>query len=135
MTQTDPQLAQDLFDIASAISAAKRSSVAQQLARLQTLVGSTADLFVDRRKTAWAPGGKARNAALARTQVKLSSPPAPKRPTCQVTWRQGGSVVCTLDEAAAAVRKKPSTLGVYLSQGHGRYDCVIDDDIVTIQRV
>jgi hypothetical protein len=129
MTPTDPQLAQDLFDVASAISAAKRPLVAQQLARLQALVGSTTDLFVDRRKTTWAPGGKARNTVL--TRAKPISPP--KKPSCQVSWRQGGFVVCTLDEAAAAVRKKPATLSVYLSRG--RYQCVVDDDVVTVERL
>lgn len=130
MTPTDSQLAQDLFDIASAIPAAKRSSVAPQLTRLQALVGSTTDLFVDRRKTSWAPGGKARSKVELRTQS-----PKVKKPSCRVTWRGGGSVLCTTEAAAELVKKTPSTLAVYLSKGQGRYNCVVNDEVITVDRL
>jgi hypothetical protein len=127
----DPQLIKDLYDIVGAIQASKRREVADQIIRLQSYVGSTDDLFVDRRKVAWAPGGKARTTIEARAQ----KPKPAKKPNCRVTWRNGGSVLCTSEEAAEIVKKTPATLAVYLSKGKGRYDCVIDDAIVTVQRI
>jgi len=122
----DPQLIKDLFDVVSAIQASKRQEVADQIIRLQTYVGSTDDLFVDRRKAAWAPGGKARATVEARAQ----------NPNCRVTWQGGGSVLCTTGEAAELIKKTPATLAVYLSKGKGRYDCIVDDDkIITIERL
>lgn len=125
MKKPNQQLVKDLFDIVGAIQASKRQSVADQVLRLQAFIGSTDDLFVDRRSSTWAPGGKAR-ATLA---VK------PKRLSCQVTWRGGGSTICTAEDAAKIVRKTPGSLAVYLSKGQGRYDCVIDDDVITVQRL
>lgn len=131
MKKPDSQLIKDLFDIVGAIQASKRQEVTDQILRLQAYVGSTDDLFVDRRKAVWAPGGKARTTIEARVQ----KPKPAKKPSCQVTWRNGGSILCTSEEAAEIVKKAPATLAVYLSKGKGRYDCVIDDDIVTVQKI
>ena len=131
MKKPDPQLIKDLFDIVGAIQASKRQDVADQVLRLQAHIGSTDDLFVDRRKATWSPGGKARSTVEQRAQ----QPKPPKKPSCRVTWRGSGSALCTLEEAAEAVKKTPATLSVYLSKGKGRYDCTIDDDIITVQRL
>jgi len=131
MKKPDPQLIKDLFDIVGAVQASKRQEVADQVLRLQAHIGSTDDLFADRRKVAWAPGGKARSTVEARAQ----QPKPAKKPSCRVIWRGGGSALCTLDEAAETVKKTPATLSVYLSKGKGRYDCVIEDDIITVQRL
>lgn len=130
MKKPNPQLVKDLFDVVGAIQAAKRPGVADQVLRLQAFIGSTDDLFVDRRSSTWAPGGKARVTLAARIPETK-----PKRLSCQVTWRGGGSTICTAEDAAKVVKKTPATLAVYLSKGQGRYDCVIDDDIITVQRL
>jgi len=130
MKKPNQQLVKDLFDIVGAIQASKRQSVADQVLRLQAFIGSTDDLFVDRRASTWAPGGKARATVDARTPETK-----PKRLSCQVTWRGGGSTICTAEDAAKIVKKTPGSLAVYLSKGQGRYDCVIDDDIITVQRL
>jgi hypothetical protein len=126
MSKPDPQLAQDLFDVAGAIPAAKRQHVSAQLARLQAFVGSKDDLFVDRRKLTWAPGGRARASITTRKQALA----------CRVTWRSGhGQADYTLVEAAQLIRKAPGTLAVYLSRHKGRYVCEVDGDVVTIDRL
>jgi hypothetical protein len=125
MKKQDDQLAKDLFDIVGAIQASKRSSVADQVLRLQAFIGSTDDLFADRRSLTWSPGGKARSTLETK----------PKKLSCQVTWRGGGSIVCSNEDAAKIVKKTVGSLAVYLSKGQGRYHCVIDDEVITVQRL
>lgn len=131
MKKPDPQLVKDLYDIVGAIQASKRQEVADQIIRLQSYVGSTDDLFADRRKVAWAPGGKARTTI----ETRLQKPKPAKKPNCRVTWRGSGSALCTTEEAAEIIKKTPATLTVYLSKGKGRYDCVVNDEVITIQRL
>ena len=130
MKKPDQQLIKDLFDVVGAIQAAKRLAVADQILRLQAAVGSTDDLFIDRRKATWAPGGKARSTVEARIQD-----PSLKKPSLQVSIRGSGTTLCTPEDAAKIVRKPPATLAVYLSKGRGRYDCVVDDTIITVRRI
>lgn len=118
-----PQLVQDLLDLVSAIPAAKRRSVAEQIQRLQALLGSTEDFFVDRRKTMWAEGGKLRKLADVRPQKNL-----------RISIRGSGVYKCSLQEAAKLTRKAPSTLTNYLSRGKGRYVCVVDEDVITVYK-
>jgi hypothetical protein len=125
VAKCDHQLIKDLFDIVGAIQASKRQSVADQVLRIQAFIGSTDDLFVDRRSLNWAPGGK------ARTTVETK----PKKLSCQVTWRGGSSIVCTAEDAAKIVGKTPGSLAVYLSRGKGSYHCVIDDEVISVQRL
>ena len=130
MAKHDPRLVKDLFDIVGAIQASKRQAVAEQVLRIQAFIGSTDDLFVDRRSYTWAPGGKARTTVAARTPETK-----PKKLSCQVTWRGGGSITCTTEDAAKIVKKTPGSLAVYLSKGQGCYHCVIDDEVITVQRL
>ncbi len=126
MKTLDHQAVNDLYVVVGAIQAAKRLEVADEIRRLQSVLGSKDDLFADRRKLAWAPGGKAR----------LAVETKPKKPCVTLTTRGGwGSTPLTLEEAAKQIGLRPSTLNVYLSRGRGRYDCTIDNDIITVQRL
>jgi hypothetical protein len=125
VAKPNQHLIKDLFDIVGAIQASKRQSVADQILRLQAFIGSTDDIFADRRSTTWSPGGKARTTLAVK----------PKRLSCQVTWRGGGSATYTLEDVAKIVKKTVGSLSVYLSKGQGRYDCVIDDEVITVQRL
>lgn len=119
-----PQLVQDLLDLVSAIPAAKRRSVAEQIQRLQALLGSTEDFFVDRRKTMWAEGGKLRKLVDERPQKK----------NLEISIRGSGTYKCSLQEAAKITKKAQSTLTNYLSRGNGRYHCVVDDDVIAVYK-
>jgi hypothetical protein len=41
----------------------------------------------------------------------------------------------TVEDAAKIVKKTPGSLAVYLSKGQGRYHCVIDDEVIAVQRL
>ena len=115
------QLEQDLYDLVGAVQGAKRQDVKDQVSRLAEHLGSSRDFLEDRRRAAWAPGGRARQTVEARTNFLA-------------TWRGGGSAEVTLEQAAEIVKRTVGSLRVLLNQGGGKYHAVIDDEVITISR-
>lgn len=111
--------AQDLAAVVLAISASKRRELSDHIQRLQAHCCSTDDLLSDRRKIMWGPDGTARKTS------------AEKR-CYQVQWRGSDPVMCNIEEAAAAARKKVTSLRTYLAKGDGTAHFNIEDEILTI---
>lgn len=117
----------DLSDIVGNIVKAKREEVRPQIERLQKFVGSTEDLFVDRRTKTWAENGPARTTVEARNNQKKYL----------VTWRNGDRPIeCTPIEAAQITRKtvKSLSMGIYKT---GKLTVVdpIDNDVITVEKL
>lgn len=114
-----------LFNIISLIPKAKREHIKDDVAKLQALLGSTKDMFVDRRKLTWSADGKARKTLEVRAQsLKI-----------HVFWRGGDSIYVTLEEAAKIANRKVSSLSNLLTK-HGAWSYVdSNEDIVTMTKL
>lgn len=134
MMKSDPQLVRDLFALVSKLPTAKREEVREEILRLRDFVGSDDDLFIDRRKLTWLPGGSARVKVDSRTKI-IKEPQLEKEKYLAI-WRGENPIPCTLNEAAKYAGKPKASLSAHLNKGKGRYDCVdTDGDLLTIQRI
>jgi len=52
----------------------------------------------------------------------------------EVTWRGCDPVMCNIEEAAAQVRKKVTSLRTYLAKGGGVAHFNIEDELVTVAK-
>lgn len=115
-----------LSDIIAKIQKSKREDVRNQILYLQTVLGSTENLFADRRSLSWQEGGLARAKVDAR-KYKLS-------------WRgsagDGSSIECTLMDAAKIIGRTEASICQSVNKGGGVFHTKdVDDDMVTIQRL
>jgi hypothetical protein len=111
--------AQDLATVVAIIPAAKRQALSAEIQRLQAHCGSTADLLSDRRRSMWCNEGAARKAIEEKRIYK-------------VTWRGADPIMCNIEEAAAQVKKKVTSLRTYLAKGNGIAHFNIEDELVTV---
>lgn len=127
-------LISDLTHIAGCLGKSGREKSRPQLLRLQEFLGSTDDLFIDGRRKMWGPGGSARVRTLARQSSEI---PKPEQKTHRVSWRNGGTVECTMSEAVEiSGQKSPRTLATAISKRGGKFSFIdADGDDVTITRV
>lgn len=113
--------AQDLTAVVLSIPAAKRRELSDHIQRLQAHCGCDEDLLADRRKSMWKAGGAAKRAV---TENRCF----------EVLWRGGDPFMCNIEEAAAQVRKKVTSLRTYLAKGGGTAHFNIEDEIVTVSK-
>lgn len=113
--------AQDLAAIVLVIPAAKRQALSDHIQRLQSHCASTEDLLSDRRKTMWKASGAAKKAI-------------EEKRIYEVMWRGSDPVMCNIEEAAAQVKKKVTSLRTYLAKGSGAAHFNIEDEIVTVTK-
>lgn len=120
-------LDKDLADLVAKIQKSKREEVRDQILRLQVAVGSTDDLFADGRAKMWQKGGSAR--------TKIDARPAkPQPPEYKVSWRGGGSIECSVTEAAKIAKKTTIGLGVSVAK-LGSLNVRDGDELITIRRL
>lgn len=108
----------------------KRREVAADIELLKEAVGSTDDFTSDRRALRWAAGSEAR----AKFEAERAKKKEEKR-IYKVQWRGHDPVMCNIEEAAAAAKKKVSSLHTYLAKGGGSAHFNIEDEILTITRL
>lgn len=100
---------------------AKRREVAAEIRHVQEALGSTDDFTADRRKVMWSNNGNARKTI-------------EEKRIYEVLWRGNDPVMCNIEEAAAQVRKKVTSLRTYLAKGGGVAHFNIEDEIVTVSK-
>ncbi len=99
----------------------KRREVAASIQHVQEALGSTEDFTADRRKTMWSNNGSARKAI-------------EEKRIYEVLWRGSDPFMCNIEEAAAQVKKKVTSLRTYLAKGNGTAHFNIEDQIVTVTK-
>jgi hypothetical protein len=121
------RLDKDLADVVAKIQKSKRDEVREQIIRLQKIVGSTEDLFVDGRSKMWKKGGSARAKVEARPRKSVPA-------EYKVSWRGGGSIECSAAEAAKIAKKTTIGLGLSVSKT-GSFNVSDGDELITIKRL